>query len=97
MTHGADVNRPAPGRFGKTSLQYAAAAANIELVNFLLAEGADVNAAPGLYGGTALVGAISVNSFETTRLLLDAGADVTPRKSAALDQALHHERDYDLS
>lgn len=89
VTHGADVNRPAPGRFGKTSLQYAAAAANIELVNFLLAEGADANAAPVLHGGTALVEAISVNSLETTRLLLDAGADVTQQKSAALDHALH--------
>ncbi|KAH6663674.1 ankyrin repeat-containing domain protein [Halenospora varia] len=84
---GADVNAPATGE-ASTALQEAThvvaayakyQATNADVVKYLLANGADVNAPPGeVSGRTALQVAVSeeVPNLESIDLLLDAGAEV---------------------
>jgi hypothetical protein len=57
------------------ALAYAARSAQLEMMTWLLEEGADVNARP--HGGTALHWAAFLGRVEAVRLLLDRGADVT--------------------
>ncbi|MCJ1360834.1 MAG: hypothetical protein MMC33_010843, partial [Icmadophila ericetorum] len=62
---------------GRTGLQVAAEGGHIEMVEKLLAAGADVNAAAGRYGGrTALQAAAEGGHIEVVEKLLAAGADV---------------------
>ncbi|KAF4626423.1 hypothetical protein G7Y89_g11736 [Cudoniella acicularis] len=84
---GADVNAPAVGE-ASTALQEAThvvaaytkyQATNCDIVKYLLANGANVNAPPGMVSGrTALQVAVSeeVPNLESIDLLLDAGAEV---------------------
>jgi ankyrin repeat protein len=57
------------------ALAYAARSAQLEMMTWLLEQGADVNARP--HGGTALHWAAFLGRAEPVRLLLDRGADVT--------------------
>ncbi|KAI0859641.1 hypothetical protein F4860DRAFT_481716 [Xylaria cubensis] len=98
IQRGADVNKPAKGREGKTALQaacYGGSDVNIDLIKLLIANGADVNAPPALeFGWTALQAATHCGNFEVTLLLLDHGADINASPSAhhgygALDGAAY--------
>ncbi|KAI0103971.1 hypothetical protein GGR51DRAFT_523061 [Nemania sp. FL0031] len=99
---GADVNKPAKGRYGRTALQAACdvyrGSINVDLVKLLISNDADVNAPPAPVGGiTALEGAAMAGSFEVALLLLENGADINAPhgetdESSALDRAVssHH-------
>ncbi|KAF8456825.1 ankyrin repeat-containing domain protein, partial [Kalaharituber pfeilii] len=62
------------GRYDNIALQGASSNGHIEIVNLLLAAGADVNV-QGRYSDTALQGASSNGHIEIVKLLLAAGAD----------------------
>jgi ankyrin repeat protein len=57
------------------ALAYAARSAQLEMITWLLEQGANVDARP--HGGTALHWAAFLGRVEAVRLLLDRGADVT--------------------
>ncbi len=61
-------------QFGFTLLHYAAEDGNLELAQWLLAQGADVNA-PTLYGYTPLHYAARHTAAELAQVLLEAGAN----------------------
>lgn len=65
---------------GVTPLFWAATTGNVELATFLLARGADVNAADHV-GATPLHHAIRMGQPEITRLLLEHGANVNARSN----------------
>lgn len=79
---------------GRTPLMSAVIAGRADIVEILLAAGADVNA-PGAYDYTALHMAFGPNSTEITKHLLDAGANVNARDG---DQKtpLHHVAEVDF-
>ncbi|KAI8948808.1 hypothetical protein F4801DRAFT_604011 [Xylaria longipes] len=91
IQRGADVNRPAKGNNGQTALQAACQlesleegnSRNIDLIKFLIANGAEVNAPPGNGGFTALQAAVWRVNFEVVLLLLDNEANINapPAKS----------------
>lgn len=83
---GADVNAPARGSGGRTSLQAICAwnplsekdkSRQKDIVNFLIEKGADVNAAPahGSGGLTAIMAAVFSGNIELVIVLLAHGAD----------------------
>ena len=78
LERGADVNSRAPGTNqvppGGTALMLAAARNHVEMVEFLLAKGADLNLTDQ-GGGTALIYASWKGNAEIVRVLLDHGAD----------------------
>jgi ankyrin repeat protein len=69
------------------ALAYAARSAQLEMMTWLLEEGANVNARP--HGGTALHWAAFLGRAEAVRLLLERGADVTIRDEANGGSALN--------
>ncbi len=77
-----------PDAAGQTALMYAAQTGRIEVIEYLLSKGADINAQSGVFGlGTPLIYAASGNRLEAIELLIDRGADIdatTSRKSTAL-------------
>lgn len=86
LQNGADVNCPARGLYGVTSLQaicwwktyfLEGLERKLRIVNILLDRGADVNAAPAWQCGlSALQAAASVGDVEVADLLVSRGADV---------------------
>jgi len=88
LTHGADVNRKT---YGWTPLMFACQFGNHEIIEMLVATGADVNAqaSKGSDGGgeTALMEAARKHNIWAVKRLLEAGADakiLTPRKQSAV-------------
>lgn len=82
LAHGADVNAPAKGRFGRTPLQAATANGHFDIIQLLLDRGADCNGRPATYGGATALQLASIKGyFETARMFLNRGAD--PNASAA--------------
>ncbi|RWA07137.1 hypothetical protein EKO27_g7965 [Xylaria grammica] len=77
---GADVNRPAKGYYGRTALQAACSGghSNIDLIKFLIENGADVNALPSKGSLTALQAACDDghDNIDLIRFLIENGADV---------------------
>ena len=72
---GADANRG--DARGHAPLHYAVRARNVEVVQALVAAGADVNAAsPGKDGDTPLLVACTTNNVSMARVLAELGADV---------------------
>jgi ankyrin repeat protein len=73
---------------GQTALMYAAEAGQIEVVKYLVSNGADVNAqSEGIGLGTALIYAASANRLDVMEYLIEQGADVnamTRNKETAL-------------
>jgi ankyrin repeat protein len=79
LDHGAEINAPPGGEFGRTALQAATSAQNPDrrIVEFLHSRGADVNAGPARKGGvTALQGVAIRGDIPIARMLLNYGADV---------------------
>ncbi|PHH87826.1 hypothetical protein CDD83_8360 [Cordyceps sp. RAO-2017] len=75
-TGDTDVREGAVGTHGKTALHMAACEACPEMVDLLLAKGADVNAAD-LNGRTPLIEAVSWGRLQNVETLLRYGADKT--------------------
>ncbi|OAL39267.1 hypothetical protein AYO20_01585 [Fonsecaea nubica] len=75
---GADINAaPSSNRFGRTALQLAAEMGNVEFVQYLLSEGAAVNAPAGPRAGvTALQAAAIQGSLGIAQILLKHGAEI---------------------
>ena len=70
LTAGMDVNANVDG----TALIASTASKNLDMVKFLLANGADVNETN--YLGSALSAAVYVGSFDIVKYLIESGADV---------------------
>ena len=106
----AGIDPNARGKDGGTALMTAAGSSDkdqSDIVEFLLARGADVNAlarradvnAPPEGGWTALLGAIHEGNSETIRILVDNGADVNikgPYGGTALVMAARGKGDSEL-
>ena len=86
VNSGTDVN--STDFIGQTALMYAAEQGRIEVVEYLVENGADVNAKSSAKGrGTALIYAASVNRVVVMEYLLKHGADInatTYNKETAL-------------
>jgi hypothetical protein len=84
IDNGADVN--ARNKDGKTPLMFAAGyAPNPEVINILLAAGAEVNAKEPKYGLTPLMFAVAANTNpEVATTLLNAGADLGARSQGGV-------------
>ena len=81
VARGAEINR-----LGWTPLHYAASKGQVDMVRYLLANKALVDA-PAPDGTTPLMMAAFSGSDDTVRALLDAGAEVTTRNLSKLDAA----------
>ncbi|AFM23745.1 ankyrin repeat domain-containing protein [Desulfomonile tiedjei] len=75
---GADPDDATDG--GKTALMTAASAGNLELITFLIDQGADVYA-KDLYGGTVLMYAASQSNIEVLKFFIDKGLDVKSKNN----------------
>ncbi len=62
---------------------------NIEMVRFLVENGADINAVGGKYKSTVIDLAIQAGSLDKIRFLLDAGVDINYRTSNGYDVLIH--------
>ena len=73
---GANANATDSKDGGKTPLHHAAETGNIELIQLLVKNGADINR-PALTGGlTPLMSAVTSNSIDSVRVLLDYGTNI---------------------
>lgn len=73
---GASIHEPAHDQGGRTALQKAAQVGDVAIVEYLLREKADVDAAPAKDRGVTALQAAAINShFDIARRLLEAGAD----------------------
>ena len=77
VEHGAWVDDR--DREGTTALHNAAWRGNLDIVRYLIEQGASLNALMNGGGNTALHNAASIGNIEVVRVLLDAGADVDCR------------------
>jgi ankyrin repeat protein len=75
---GAEINAPpSSAPFGRTALQASVLVGNVEFVQFLLKEGAEVNAPAALRSGvTALQAAAMMGYLRIAQILLEHGADI---------------------
>jgi len=72
---GVDVNEH--GIHGETPLMFASRNGNLDALNLLLTQGADVNARESLRGTTALMWAVEQKHTDAAKLLIAHGADVS--------------------
>ena len=79
---GADIN--ATNSSGDSALMIAAGRGHTEIVQALIAAGADVNAANGSGGDSALIGAAGGGHTGVVQVLIAAGADVNATTPAGL-------------
>jgi outer membrane protein assembly factor BamB len=88
ITAGMDVN--ATGQFGITALALAARAGAVDVVEYLLEQGADVNAREGFFGMSVLDMAMWTDDTEyaIAKIILAAGAD---NREDALEGALRQD------
>lgn len=77
---------------GMSTLHYAIKMGDVNAVNLLLANGADVNSKDGSF--TTLTRAAICNQFEITQLLLSMGADVNLTASENLFYALNYAAEF---
>ena len=82
---GADANG-APT--GTPALMVAARTGNVEIVNSLLAHGANVNAKESAHGQTALMWAVAEKHPEAAKLLIEHGSDVHARSASGFTPLL---------
>jgi len=73
---GASIN--VKDKLGRTALHYAAGQGHKEMVELLLANGAEVNAGTNFYKGTPAEFAMSAGHNEVVELLISKGADISP-------------------
>ena len=73
---------------GRTALEAAVLANQVEVVKLLIARGADVNT-KNRYQGTALMNAVFKGQSETVRLLLDAGAEIDARDRGGMTALMY--------
>lgn len=100
VAHGALINSPPAYQHGRTALQAAASSSSpdMELLKFLVDNGADVNAAAGVCGGiTAVQGAAIAGSIPVVQYLCGKGANVNGRPAikegrTAIEAAAEHGR-----
>lgn len=86
LDHGVNPSRASTS--GETPLMRAAASGQAEIVQLLIAAGADLDAVDPRYGSTALVRALDAERDETAQLLRAAGArddTVDQRNGTAID------------
>ena len=74
VKNGADVN--ANGKNGYTALMLASFKGCLEIIEYLVGKGADVNAKNGNNGNTALIMASKQGHHEILKYLLENGAEV---------------------
>ena len=86
LEQGADPESRGPD--GYTVLMVATKKGHGEIVEILLAHGADPNAQEARYGGTALMLAAESGNLEIVRALLDVGADVNARAEEGMTALL---------
>jgi len=89
LTAGADVKAVLEN--GMTALHVAAIFGHIEIVELLIANGADVNATDNKFGATSLYGAAGAGQKDIAELLISNGAIVNakiPRGDTALHAAI---------
>ncbi|KAF7976885.1 hypothetical protein HWV62_5427 [Athelia sp. TMB] len=87
---GGSINTPQTQENGSPPLYYASYIGLIQLVDYLIAQGADLNALGGKWG-TALHAALQEDHFEIVKLLLENGADanvMAGQETSALQVAL---------
>jgi ankyrin repeat protein len=100
VAYGALINAPPAYKHGRTAIQAAASSSSpdMELLKFLVDNGADVNAAAGVCGGiTAVQGAAIAGSIPVVQYLWGKGADVNGRPAikegrTAIEAAAEHGR-----
>jgi len=81
IKHGADVNESTA--LEKTPLMFATFKGHLKMLQFLLKNGAKVNAKSPTEGSTALMETISYGRMEAAKLLLQAGADPNAQDAGA--------------
>ena len=82
LKHGAAVNAPARGFYGRTALQAAIEKGNTDIVEILMGAGSDLNAAASPKSGyTALQAAALNNNIELVRRLISLRADINAAAS----------------
>ncbi len=85
VAHGADVNAKFQGRHSEAPLHWAASSGDMEALNALLENGADLEQ-PGavIGGGTPLADAVAFGLWPAARRLVESGARSTMWQAAAL-------------
>ncbi|KAL3470252.1 ankyrin [Aspergillus californicus] len=93
-----DVNYLGEGTRRRTALQHAVENGNMDLVNLLISQGADINIGPATNGGVTALQIASIQGFlGIARTLIDMGADInaapaTMNGRTALEGAAEHGR-----
>lgn len=83
--HGADVNAPFLGRHSETPLHWAASSDDVEVLDALLDQGADIERPGSVIGnGAPLADAVAFGQWKAARRLLERGARTTLWQAAAL-------------
>ncbi len=77
---GAEVNDKRSDEWGQSAIIYAAMNLNLDMVNHLIQNGADVNARASHYG-TPLMIAINNNDYEMVITLVEQGANINARNN----------------
>ena len=82
---GADVNARFTGPHTETPLHWAASSDDVEVLDALLAAGADIEASGAVIaGGTPLTDAVAFGQWKAARRLVERGAKAPLREAAAL-------------
>jgi len=85
VARGADVNAPFLGRHSESPLHWAASSNDVDALDALLDQGADIEAPGGVIGGgTPLADAVAFRQWSAARRLVERGARTTLWMAAAL-------------
>jgi len=85
VTHGADVNAKCIGQHSETPLHWAASSNDVDVLDALLDNGANIEATGAVIGGgTALADAVAFGQWQAAKRLVERGAQTTLWQAAAL-------------
>lgn len=85
VTHGADVNAKCTGQHSETPLHWAASSNDVDVLDALLDNGANIEATGAVIGGgTALADAVAFGQWQAAKRLVERGAQTTLWQAAAL-------------